>query len=218
MGAGRKGWIVAAATTGAVAAAPAAARGAELFVAPCSAALPATKTIPVRGTGFAPNQVVQLAADGQSFGSATTDATGTFQDTFFGPSLSSPRRMLQTFQLTGTDPAGGTATVPLQVTRVSATLPDRARPASRVRMRVYGFQPGRTVYLHVRRSGKTRGTFKIARAASPCGTASRRLRYMPLRRWSTGTYTYEFQQSPRFRADQPRVQLRIAIVRTVRRG
>jgi hypothetical protein len=48
--------------------------------------------------------------------------------------------------------------------------------------------------------------------------ASRRLRYMPLRRWSTGTYTYEFQQSKRFQADRPRVQLRISIVRTVRAG
>jgi hypothetical protein len=203
---------------GLIAAGAAPAQAAQLVVPPCSATLPATKTIPVRGTGFAPNQVVQLTADGQSFGSATTDAAGNFQDAFFGPTFSSPRRMLQTFQLAATDPAGGTATVPMRVTRVSATLPDRARPGSRVRMRVHGFAPGKTVYLHVRRGGRTRGSFRIGRPAAPCGTASRRLRYMPLRSWSTGTYTYEFQQSRRFRSDKPRVQLRIAIVRTIRRG
>jgi hypothetical protein len=102
----------------------------------------------------------------------------------------------------------------MRVTKVGADLPQRARPTSRVRMRVFGFQPGRTVFLHVRRGGRTRGTFRIGVPAAPCGTAARRLRYMPLRRWSTGSYTYEFQQSKRFDRKKPRVQLRVSLFRS----
>ena len=208
--------VSAAATALVLLAVPAAASAATLAVAPCSASLPGTKTVAVQGTGFTPNQVVRLTTDGQSLGSATADAAGTFQAAFFAPPFASPTRMIQTFDLAGVDDAGLTASTPLKVTRVSATLPQRARPSRRVRMKVFGFAPGRVVYLHVRRGGKTRGTFRIGKAKTPCGTTSRRLRYMPLRRWSTGTYQYEFQQSKRYEADQPRVQLRISIARTIR--
>jgi len=150
------------------------------------------------------------------YGSAQADAAGNIAAALFSPTFRSIKTTRQTFQLTADDGAGGTAAAPLQVTRVGADLPDRARPTSRVRMRAFGFAPGQVVYLHVRRGGRTRGTFRIGRAASPCGTVSRRLRYMPLRRWSSGTYTYEFQQSRRFDRTKPRVQLRISIFRTVR--
>ena len=195
---------------------PATAPAATLVVPPCSPSLPGQETVAVQGTGFTPNQVVRLTADGQSFGTATADAAGNFQDAFFAPPFASARRMIQTFDLAGTDDAGIAATAPLKVTRVSATLPQRARPSRRVRMKVFGFRPGQVVYLHVRRGGKTRGTYRIGRAKSPCGNTSRKLRYMPLRRWSTGTYSYEFQQSRRYQADEPRIQLRIRIIRTVR--
>ena len=192
---------------------PASAHAATLAVPPCSASLAGIETIPVQGAGFAPNTVVRLAADGQPLGTATADAAGAFQRTLFAPPFASVRRTEQTFSLTGTDDAGTVATTPLRVTRVGAKLPERARPARRVRMRVFGFVPGRVVYLHIRRGGRTRGTFKIGTTSGPCGTASRRLRYMPLRRYSSGNYTYEFQQAKRFDAKKPRVQLRISIFR-----
>ncbi len=208
--------LASAAAVLAILAVPASAQGATLVVPPCSASLPGERTIPLAGSGFAPNSFVRLTADGQSFGTAQADAQGAFAQAFFSPSFRSLRTTQQTFQVAAEDGAGNTAAGPMTVTRVGADLPQRARPASRVRMRVFGFQPGRAVYLHVRRGGRTRGSFRVGRAASPCGTTSRRLRYMPLRGYSTGTYTYEFQQSRSFRADQPRVQLRISIVRSVR--
>ena len=197
-------------------AAPAPAGAATLVVPECSAALPGQRTVALRGTGFRPGSLVQLAADGQAVGTVQADAAGGIADTLLAPALSSLRRTIQTFQLTGTDDAGTTATVPLQVVRVTATLPERARPASRVRFRVSGFQPGRRVYLHVRRNGRTRGTFRIGTATAPCGVVSRRMRYMPLRRFTTGVYDYVFQLSPRFRPADPAVRLRVSIVR--RRG
>ena len=195
---------------------PATAHGAALVTLPCSASLPGQKSVPIQGSGFAPNSFVRLFADGQSYAGAQVDAAGNFADVFFAPTFRSIATTQQTFQVTADDGMGNTAAAPLQVTRVGAKLPDRSRPGNRVRMRVFGFQPGRVVYLHVRRGGRTRGTFRIGTAASPCGTASRRLRYMPLRRYTSGTYTYEFQQSRRFDRAKPRVQLRISVFRTVR--
>lgn len=195
----------------AVAAAPA--RGATLSVAPCSAAVAGVRTVPVHGAGFAPHQHVDLTVDGHASGGATTDAAGAFEGGFVAPPFSSAQRTVQSSALAAVDPAGTTATARLRVARTTATLRRRALLRSRVRMRVAGFRPGATVYLHVRRAGRTRGTFRIGRAAAPCGTASRRLRYMPLRRWSSGAYTYEFQHSRRFRADRERVTLSIIVTR-----
>ena len=191
---------------------------AAIAVPACSVSLPGQRTVNLQGSGFAPNAVVRLAADGQQFGSVTADAAGNVADALLPPAFSSLSRNMQTFALTGDDGAGNTATADLRVTRVTATLPNRARPTSRVRYRVFGFAPGRTVYLHVRRGGRTRGSFRIGTAAAPCGTASRRLRYMPVRRFSTGTYEYWFQLSRRFDRTQPSVRLRIAITRRVRTG
>ena len=203
----------------ALAAVPAGAQAAAIVVPECGRIVPGQKTIPVSGSGFTPNSFVTLrTADGQTAGGAATDAAGNFADTIFGPSLglNDVRRSLQ---LVGTDAQGlASPPVPFNVVKITATVPDRARPGSRVRYRVYGFQPGRTVYLHVRRSGRTRGTFKVSRANGACGIASRRMRYMPLRRYSTGTYDYYFQHTKRFDRSEPGVRLRISIIRRARVG
>lgn len=199
--------------------APPAAQAASIAVPPCGRTIVGQRTIPVQGTGFTPNSFVRLTtADGQSVGGVATDAAGTFVDSIFGPTF---RRNVeqQALQLTATDSAGIAAPpVPFNVVKITATLPDRARPTSRVRYRVYGFSPGQTVYLHIRRAGKTRGTFKVSRANGVCGIASRRMRYMPLRRFSSGTYDYVFQHAKRFDRSQPGVKLSVAISRRVRRG
>jgi hypothetical protein len=216
MGAGRRRWLAAASSVGLLV--PATAQAGEIVVPACSKAIPGVRTIQVTGTGFPPDEVVSLDADGELFGRTVADATGTFRDALLAPPFSSPRRMIQTFELSAFDADGRTATTRLRVTRIDAVLPRRARPASEVRMRVYGFEVGRAVYLHVRRGGRTRGSFLVGRAAAPCGTASRRLRYMPLRRWRSGTYTYAFQQSRRFRDDLLSVQQPVSVIRNPARG
>lgn len=192
---------------------PASAQAATLVIPPCSVSLPGERTIPITGSGFAPNSFVSLTADGQSFTSVQADAAGNIAVAATTPVLRSINTTQQTFRVAADDRAGNTAAAPMRLTRVGADLPDRARPSSRVRMRVFGFAPGRVVYLHIRRAGRTRGTFRIGRAQAPCGTTSRRLRYMPLKSYRTGAYTYVFQQSRRYDRRKPRVQLGISVIR-----
>lgn len=202
-----------------VLAAPAAAEGAALVPgAPCVRLVPGEKTFALGGTGFTPGAFVRVTADGTAVGSVQADPTGNFADVFFGPTLASIRRTRQTFQIAADDGRGGVAPpVAVPVTRVGVKLPDRARPRSRVRYRAFGFLTGQPVYLHIRRGARARGSYRIGTAAGPCGDVERRLRYMPLRRYSTGLYDYYFQHARRFDRAQPFVRLRISIFRTFRR-
>jgi hypothetical protein len=213
---------VAMATVGVgLAAVPAAAEAAAIVAAPCSRAVLGQKTVPIQGTGFTPNSFVSIkTADGQTLGGAATDPAGNFADVFFGstlfPSINSTKL---TTQLVATDSAGVAApAIPFQMVKITATVPEKARPGSRVTYRVLGFDTGKNVYLHVRRGGKTRGTFKIAKAKGDCGIATRRLRYMPLRSYRTGTYDYYFQHTKKFDRTAPGVKLSISIVRRIRFG
>ena len=198
---------------------PSAAHAAAIAVPQCARVLPGQQTIPISGTGFTPSSSVQVtdaANQGNSLGSTSTDVAGNFNDLFFGPTFPDADTNQLTLNVAGTDAQGvASPPVPLRVVRITATLPDRARPTSRVRYRVYGFETGKRVYLHVRRDGKTRGSFRISTAKGACGIASRRMRYMPLRRWSTGTYDYMFQHSRRYDRTKPGVRLQISIVRRI---
>lgn len=188
-----------------------------LTVPPCVVQIPGTKTFPIQGSGFTPGSFVQVAADGQTLGSVPVDAAGNVNDALFAPQLSSSSRNQQTFQVTANDGQGqvfGPVAVP--VTRIIVDIPNRAKPRSRVRYRLYGFNPGQRVYLHLRRGGKTRGTFRMGTAAGPCGTLTKRLRYMPLSRYSPGTYDYYFQHSAKFNRAAQFYTLKITITRTFR--
>lgn len=192
---------------------PGVADAAEIAVPACSPFLEGERTVVVRGTGFAPNSDVRLTVGDQALGTAKADADGAFRADAFGPAFSSDRRNLQTFDLLAEDAEGTSATAALQMTRINATLPAKARPTSRVTYRVFGFTPGRTVYVHVRRGSKTLASLRIGAAASPCGTASRRLRYMPVEGYKTGSYVYWFQASKRFDPEVASVRLPVEIVR-----
>lgn len=203
----------------ALAALPSVAEAAQIVVSPCSRAVLGQETVPVQGTGFTPNGAVTLrTAEGGVLGTAVVDPGGNFTGAFDGSSLLPSLRSTKiTTQLTATDSAGVAApAVPFQMVRVNATLPERAKPGSRVKYTVTGFPEGKRVYLHIRRGGKTRGSFRIAAPKGDCGVATRRMKYMPLRSYSTGTYEYWFQQSPRFRRGDFALRLQIQIVRRVR--
>lgn len=198
---------------------PAAAEAAAIVAPTCARSVLAQKTVPVQGTGFTPNSFVTVkAADGKTLGGAATDAAGNFADTFFGSSLfPSINSTKLTTQLVATDSAGVAAPpIPFQMVKITATIPERARPGSRVTYRVSGFDTGKRVYLHIRRGGKTRGTFRIATAKTDCGIATRKMRYMPLKSYSTGTYDYYFQHTSKFDRNAAGVKLSVSIVRRVR--
>jgi hypothetical protein len=179
--------------------------------------IPGAKSFPVQGAGFTPGAFVRVTADGQLVGSVQADAAGNINDALFPPPLSSSSRNQQTFQILADDGQGQVAgPVAALVTRVAVDMPHRARPRSRVRYRLYGFNPGQRVYLHVRRGGKTRGTFSMGTAAGPCGTVTKRLRYMPVTRYSTGAYDYYFGHTAKFNRSQQLYRVTISIIRTFR--
>jgi hypothetical protein len=189
-----------AATFGAVfapAAAQAQTPGTLVPLTPCIRFVDATvKSFPLQGAGFAPNAAVTIASDGAAIDTVTTDAAGGFQQAVNAPPINGNRANVS---ITADDgqghPAGPLA---LPEVKLGVVWPSNASARKRVLFRAYGFDPGKTVYLHIRRGGKTRGTFKIGRADSPCGLTKRRLRAMPLSRYSTGTYEFWFGATKKF--------------------
>ena len=72
------------------------------------------------------------------------------------------------------------------------------KPRKKVKFRMFGFQTGKRIYLHIRRGEKTKGRFTMGTANGDCGLATKRMRFMPLRNYKTGTYEYWFGHSKKF--------------------
>jgi hypothetical protein len=208
-----------AAVTAAAIAAPAAAQAATISSpVQCAGGVATQLSAPLVGSGFTPNSTVTISANGVPFATAPADAAGNFSATPRPPAIASLRRNQQTFQITASDSSGVAAgPSPLTVTRWNATLPAHARANKRVMFRVFGFVPGKRVYLFVRRHGHTLGRFSIGKAKGPCGDTSRRLPYMPVRHHTSGTYRYFFEQRRHFSAGRhvPRIRLTIIISRVL---
>ncbi len=183
---------------------------------PCVRYLPGVKSFPLTATGFPAGAALTFSADGSSFGSGQADAAGSFdnaQDPFFAPALPAGAN-LRTYQVTADDGQGTVAgPIAVPVSRITVVAPPDAKPARRVRFRLFGFRAGERTYLHVRRDGRTKGRFALGRTAGPCGTLTKRMRFMPLRDYRTGTYRYFFSHSRRFRRDRAIYQARVRIYR-----
>lgn len=171
---------------------------------------------PVTGIGFTPGSTVEVEAGGQLVATSATDAAGNFSVVGQRPIFSSINTNQQTFQLTATDGTVSAGPKPVLVTYPHVDVPSHARPTHTVRYRAFGFVPGRRIYLFVRRHGHTLGRFTLGKASGPCGDASRRLRYMPLRHYSYATYTYVFSHSRRYSKKSRIYEFTITIVRTFR--
>jgi hypothetical protein len=190
-----------AALAAALAAVPAAQAATVASEVPCVRYVPGVKSFPVSASGFAPGAFLSFKAGQDTIGSGQADGTGAFDnaaDPFSPPSIPLNRNKV-TVQLTADDGNGTVAgPVPVSVTRITVALPDHAKPRQRVRFRVFGFVPGKPVYLHVRRNNRTKGRFSLGRAAGACGLVTKRMRFMPLSSYRTGTYRYAFSQSKRY--------------------
>jgi hypothetical protein len=172
------------------------------------------KSFPLTGASFAPNAAVSLLADGAPFDTVTADAGGGFQAGVSAPPLSGLRKNVA---ITADDGQGHTAG-PLQLPEVKLTVawPAHVRGNRRVLFRAYGFlESGKNVYLHIRRGGRSKGTFSLGKADSPCGLTKKRMHFVPLKRYSSGTYDYYFDQVKSFSRSTP-IQLHYKI--TVTRG
>ena len=159
---------------------------------------PPEPTLGLTASGWTPATALTFRVAGRTVGTGTTDAAGAFTT---GPdplTPPEPRGNLQTTRLTAEDPTGAATSAPLRVVRLTVAVPDRARPSQIVRYRAYGFRPGDRLYLFVRRSGRTLGRFTLGRPRGACGTLTKRLRYMPLRRWRAGSYQYWYSHDRRY--------------------
>ena len=172
------------------------------------------KSFPIQLAGFAPNSLVTIAADGTPIDTAQTDAAGSFQGGVSAPTLGTNSNR-KNVSITADDGQGHTAgPVALPEVRLTVDWPDRASGNPRVLFRAYGFEPGKNVYLHIRKQGKTKGTFKLGKADAPCGLTRRRLHYMPVNPHSAGTYDYYFDQHKRFKKATTILHYRVTITRT----
>jgi hypothetical protein len=179
---------------------PAAASAATVApLAPCVRYFPGFSTLGVTAGGFAPNAGLTFRVGNAQVGTGIADAAGSFttpvEDYFATPE---PKGNLQNVTLTADDGAGGVATAPMKIVRLTVSVPNRARPSQVVKYRAFGFDAGKRLYLFVRRGSKTKGRFYLGKPQGECGRLTKKLRYMPLKSWSTGRYEYWFAHSKTF--------------------
>jgi hypothetical protein len=157
---------------------------------------PPAATLGVVSSGWAANTPLTFTLKGRSVGSGTTDETGAFStgtDPFTPPE---PKGNLQTVPLTATDGSGVVATTQVKLVRLIVTVPNgRYKPSKKVKYRAFGFAPGKRLYLFVRRGGKTKGRYLLGRTKGDCGLLTKRMRFMPLRKYSPGLYEFWFSHS-----------------------
>ena len=206
-----------AALGGAVAllAAPPAAQAATVAPgAPCVGGLPTAGKFPVSASGFTAGGFVTVAVGNDIVASGAADAAGNFSAIGFLPTFTGNQK---TLELTAADDSGVSATpAKVQVVRFGVTVPSHAKPTRKVRYRAFGFLPGKRIYLFVRRHGRTLGRFSLGKAKGACGDASKRMRYMPLHHYTSGTYTYYFSHSPHYSKSTRLFGFQITIFRTFR--
>ena len=213
----KSGKIAAAAAAVGVLAAAGQAHAASLAVnAPCFIeGTPITAT----AAGFTPGGSVNFTFDGQLADSALADGAGNITEPLVAPVLGT-NQLQHTFNLAAqdtTNPAVA-ATTPVPVTKFAASFsPKRARPRRKVKFRVQGFPPGRTVYLHYVFHRKARARVKLGRPKAPCGGLSKRKRFFPMRHPKVGTWTFRFDTRKRYStASRPFFSLKVLIFRTFR--
>jgi hypothetical protein len=162
------------------------------------ATAPPAATLGVVTSGWAANTPLTFALKGKPVGSGTTDGTGAFstgQQPFTPPA---PKGNLQTVALTARDAAGTAATTQVKLARLIVTVPKKARPSKVVKYRAFGFAPRKRLYLFVRHDGKTKKRILLGRTKGDCGVLTRKLRYMPLKSYSSGLYEFWFSHSKRY--------------------
>ncbi len=176
-----------------------------------------TRSFGLLTSGWLPGSPLTIKLSAGYAGTATADAAGNYGTAgspLVAPYLSKPG--VKTFKLTVTDGTTVAGPVKAKVVRRGVRVPSTAKPSSLVRYRAYGFPSHQRLYLHVRRGGRTRGSFRIGRAGGACGLVARKLRYMPLRHWSTGSYDYWFSNTRSYRKAKTLYGYRINIYRRLR--
>jgi hypothetical protein len=189
--------------------------------APCVRIFPGVPSFPVTADGFPAGAPLTFKTDGATLGSGTADAAGHFDNLADASTWFQPRPLqgknVGELQLTAEDNAGTVAgPVAVKAANLTVTGPEgTVRPRKKVRFRMFGFQTGKRVYLHVRRGSKTKGRFNMGKTSGACGLQTKKIRFMPLRNYKTGTYEYWFGHSKKFSRNTA-IGFEVTITRRVR--
>ncbi len=152
--------------------------------------------LPLAGSGFAPNALVDVALDGKVIRAGVlTDAGGNLPtQTIEAPYRSKGERPFSVAVTERANPAAG-ATLAAGVTALNVgAQPRNARPSQVVTFRGRGFTGPGNVYGHYVFRGKERKTVTLAQRSGACGTFAVRRRQLPVRHPHVGTWTLQVDQ------------------------
>jgi hypothetical protein len=192
---------------------PASASAATIAVRQSCAA--AASEVVVAGAGFSPNATVNISG-GIDPTTATTDATGTFEDSVIAPDVNDfVAHPLTLTAVDATNPAlAATATVPIIREFFATNFPVNGKPSDRVAWQFTGFAPGKPIYGHYRWHKKTIKNFRFGSASGPCGTLTTHARRLPTTS-HPGDWSVQFDQLAIYnRFTKPRRVATFSITRT----
>lgn len=175
----------------------------------------------IAGTQFAPNSRYTVATD-QLFAFGDADAAGNWLSTTeTAPIVPERTTRPKTFTLTAKQDGVDVATASFDVVNLLVTLAStRGKPTSSTTWRFSGFTPGESIYVHVRRGGKTLANVRMGRGDARCGRLSTRQRRLPgvsSRRLRTGRYDLYMDNRKTFSpSKRPQYRSSISIFRTFR--
>jgi hypothetical protein len=185
-------------------AAPAVASAATLTVDPMRPCYVEQQRVFLIAQGYTPNGLVDFTRDGNLVETLQADASGAIQGTLRLPGLIMGQRPLTYVATDQADPAR-TAQVSLLTTATDVRVaPETGAPNRRLRIRARGFSGGRTLWAHVRRTGRRRGgavrtrTVRVGRVTGPCWKARARKRLFR-RGTAPGRYRVQFDTFRRYK-------------------
>lgn len=173
--------------------------------------VPGARTLPLLGTGFAPNSSVTIRTASPSDPSPRalttiqTDGAGNISTRVDPPPLQSTSTVEQAFTLAAGDSANppNVATTAFRQVRFGFDVtPSTGRPTRKVTYTARGYVPGKPIYGHFRFKGVTRRDVLIGVANSPCGIAAKRMRLLPTKR-RFGTWTVYMDQERKYHPGTP---------------
>lgn len=145
----------------------------------------------VTGTGWAPGSDWSFKTD-QVFDYGTADEAGNWGSlNETAPIIPERTTKPSTFTLTAAQDGTDVAQTTFKVVNFLVDPKDPSgKPTGSTKWRFSGFDPGKNIYIHVRRKGRTY-TQNAGKASSPCGTLTKRLHRLPAvpsRKITYGTY------------------------------
>lgn len=171
------------------------------------------------GAGWVPGSAYSVETE-QLYAFGAADAAGRWTSTTeTAPIVTRESIKPKTFTLTGKQAGTPVGTVAFKVVNFGVKIGDASgKPRGRTSWGFSGFEPGKRIYVHVRRGGRTY-TQGAGRGDATCGTRRTRLRRLPAvpaSRIRTGTYKVFVDNRRAFRKGGRHVAFSIRIYTTFR--